>query len=120
MLMMLNVRVAVLLLMFVLLLRGAPHICLSFSGDREYVEIPSAPDLSFSRDGLTVSAWIRPDTLEFAYTEGSGYVYWMGKGEPRRHEWAMRMYSFTNREKPPRPNRISFYLFNPKGGLGEG
>lgn len=26
----------------------------------------------------------------------------------------------TNREKPPRPNRISFYLFNLDGGLGEG
>jgi hypothetical protein len=93
---------------------------LTFSGDGQYVEVPSAPDLSFSRDGFTVSAWLKPDTLEFSKTEGSGYVYWMGKGERGRHEWATRMYSYTNEERPPRPNRISFYLFNLEGGLGEG
>lgn len=106
--------------LLILSLDAAPPVYLSFSGEREYVEIPSAPDLSIGGQGFTVSAWIKPDTLELAHTEGSGYVYWMGKGEPRRHEWAMRMYSFSNREKPPRPNRISFYLFNAKGGLGEG
>lgn len=93
---------------------------LEFSGDGQYVEIPSAPDLSFGPAGFTVSAWLKPDTLEFSHTEGSGYVYWMGKGEKDQYEWAGRMYSYTNREKPPRPNRISFYLFNLKGGLGEG
>jgi len=93
---------------------------LAFSGDGQYVEIPSAPDLSFGPGGLTISAWLRPDTLEFSRTEGSGYVYWMGKGERGQQEWAARMYSYTNRENPPRPNRISFYLFNPDGGLGEG
>jgi Concanavalin A-like lectin/glucanases superfamily len=84
------------------------------------VEIPSAPDLSFGPDGITISAWLGPETLEFSTTEGSGYVYWMGKGERNQQEWALRMYSYTNREKPPRPNRISFYLFNLDGGLGEG
>jgi len=93
---------------------------LQFSGDAEYVEIPSARDLSFGGAGFTVSAWLKPDTLEFPRTEGSGYVYWMGKGEKDRYEWAGRMYSYTNREKPPRPNRISFYVFNLDGGLGEG
>jgi hypothetical protein len=103
---------------------GANHpsgkFYLRFSGDGQYVEIPSAPDLSFGPDGITISAWLRPETLEFSTTEGSGYVYWMGKGERDRQEWALRMYSYTNREKPPRPNRISFYLFNLDGGLGEG
>lgn len=93
---------------------------LQFSGDGQYVEIPSASDLSLGPGGFTVSAWLRPDTLEFSHTEGSGYVYWMGKGEPSRYEWAARMYSYTNSEKPPRPNRISLYLFNPDGGLGMG
>jgi hypothetical protein len=93
---------------------------LEFSGDGAYVEIPSAPDLSFGPDGFTVSAWLKPDTLQFPHQEGSGYVYWMGKGEPSQYEWATRMYSFTNSEQPPRPNRISFYLFNPSGGLGQG
>jgi len=44
----------------------------------------------------------------------------MGKGERNRQEWAARIYSYTNRERPPRANRISFYLFNLDGGLGEG
>jgi hypothetical protein len=30
------------------------------------------------------------------------------------------MYSRHNTETPPRPNRISFYVFNPDGGLGVG
>jgi hypothetical protein len=93
---------------------------LQFSGDGDYVEIPTAPDLSFSPSGFTVSAWLKPDALEFPRTEGSGYVYWMGKGDRSRYEWATRMYSYTNREQPPRPNRISFYLFNAEGGLGQG
>jgi hypothetical protein len=93
---------------------------LSFSGQGQYVEIPSAPDLSFGANGFTVSAWIRPDTVEFSKTEASGYVWWMGKGEPGQHEWAARMYSRANTENPPRPNRISFYLFNLDGGLGAG
>jgi hypothetical protein len=93
---------------------------LEFSGEREYAEIPSAPSLSFGPRGFTVSAWLKPDVLEFNHTEGSGYVYWMGKGDRQEQEWAMRIYSFTNRETPPRPNRISFYLFNLDGGLGQG
>jgi hypothetical protein len=93
---------------------------LQFSGDGEYVEIPTAPDLSFGPEGFTVSAWLKPDTLEFPRYEGSGYVYWMGKGDKDRYEWAARMYNHTNRENPPRPNRISFYLFNAEGGLGQG
>lgn len=93
---------------------------LHFSGDGQYVEIPSAADLGFGPAGMSVSAWLRPAVLEFPKTEGSGYVHWIGKGERNAQEWALRMYSFTNREKPPRPNRISFYLFNPEGGLGQG
>jgi hypothetical protein len=100
--------------------RPSAKFYLRFSGDGQYVEIPSAPDLSFGRDGLTISAWLKPETLEFSKTEGSGYIYWMGKGEQNQQEWALRMYSYTNREKPPRPNRISFYLFNLDGGLGQG
>jgi hypothetical protein len=42
----------------------------------------------------------------------------MGKGEPGKHEYAGRMYSFTN--SASRPNRISGYVFNLAGGLGSG
>lgn len=37
-------------------------------------------------------AWMRPDVLDFDSLEGSGYVYWMGKGAPGNHEYVARMY----------------------------
>jgi hypothetical protein len=95
-------------------------VYLHFSGNGEYVEIPSSRGFSVSGKGLTVSAWMRPDTLMFLRSEGSGYVHWMGKGSAGRQEWVFRMYNRTNAENPPRPNRISFYVFNPDGGLGVG
>ncbi len=92
---------------------------LDFDGTGTYIEIPSNPDFSVATTGaLTVSAWIKPDTLVFPNCEGSGYVHWMGKGETNQHEWVMRMYSQDNTEN--RANRISFYVFNPAGGLGVG
>jgi hypothetical protein len=92
---------------------------LQFDGIGNYVEVPDSEDFSVNpAEGLTVSAWIRPDALKFPTTEGSGYVYWLGKGQPGQHEWAFRLYSQDNREQ--RANRISFYLFNPQGGLGIG
>src|SRR5271157_899148 len=87
--------------------------------------VPDSPDFSLTTTGaLTVSAWIRPATLTFPSTEGKGvdlmkaYVHWLGKGEAGRQEWVFRMYSADNSEG--RANRISFYVFNPDGGLGVG
>ncbi len=92
---------------------------LVFDGMKDYVEVPDSADFSVSTTGeLTVAAWMRPDALIARVPEGSGYVYWMGKGERGRHEWAFRMYSWDNAEG--RQNRISFYVFNPAGGLGVG
>jgi hypothetical protein len=92
---------------------------LLFDGRSSYVEAPaSAVDSVTGTGALTVAVWIRPDTLTFADTEGSGYVYFLGKGEPGNYEWAFRIYSSDNSEG--RGNRISFYLFNPGGGLGAG
>lgn len=97
------------------------ELFLHFNGVDDYVEIPSSEDFSVSTfEELTVSAWIRPDVLNFSNQEGTGYVHWMGKGEAGAQEWVMRMYSRTNSETPPRPNRISFYVFNPEGNLGVG
>jgi hypothetical protein len=74
-------------------------------------------------DALTVTAWIRPDVLEFPNQQESGYVYWMGKGDRSNQggnrEWAGRMYSYTTTNRTP-PNRISFYVHNPEGMLGVG
>ena len=53
------------------------------------------------------------------------YIHWLGKGVHSGangdQEWTFRMY---NHEDPvdyqERPNRISFYVFNPEGGQGVG
>jgi hypothetical protein len=97
-----------------------------FKGNGDYVEIPRAPALSPATTGaLAISAWMRPDVLNFPVSEGSGYVYWLGKGQisgdSGDQEYALRIYNRDDtREKPPRPNRMSGYLFNPSGGLGVG
>jgi Concanavalin A-like lectin/glucanases superfamily len=104
----------------------AGDTCLAFNGIDSFVEVPSIDAYGVANAGaLTVSAWMRPDTLNFANSEGTGYVHWIGKGDGAgpsgRQEWALRMYNRDGtQENPPRPNRISFYLFNPEGGLGVG
>ena len=96
---------------------GGVRVAPVFDGDSGYVEIPDSDDFSQpTRGALTVEAWIRPDTLAMPSAEATGYVHWLGKGEVGRHEWAARMYQAGNTEG--RENRISFYCFNPGGGLG--
>ena len=102
---------------------GYPY--LGFNGVSSYVEAPDSDQFSVSTTGrLTISAWMRPETLTFLHDERKGYVNWLGKGEGRgpggKQEWAFRMYSFGTPESSHRPNRISFYVFNPWGGLGIG
>ena len=84
---------------------------------RDYIEIPNSEAFSqpTSGAGLTVEVWIRPDVLLFPY-ESSGYVHWLGKGAAGQHEWALRFYSGDTY----RPNRISAYIWNPRGGEGAG
>jgi hypothetical protein len=103
------------------------NIYLQFNGIDAYVEIPSIADYSLATTvALTVAAWIRPNTLNFPNVEpGSDYIHWLGKedksGSEGDQEWTFRMYNHsTPLEDPPRPNRISFYVFNPQGGLGVG
>jgi hypothetical protein len=92
-----------------------------FDGVTQYLEVASNPRLSITATGiLSIEAWIAPKTLQFSSEEGSGYVYWLGKGESSQYEYAGRMYSAANSEVPPRPNRISGYAFNRNGGLGSG
>jgi hypothetical protein len=92
-----------------------------FNGISQFVQVASAEALSIPQTGgLTIEAWFRPGTLQFPRQAGSGYVYILGKGSPGRQEYALRMYSYANREKPPRPNRLSAYVFNLNGGEGTG
>lgn len=79
----------------------------------------------FSTRKLSISVWMRPGTLTFPFSEGGhgDYVYWIGNGQDYGtnsgdQEWARRMYNLSNNED--RPNRTSFYVFNPPGGLGAG
>jgi hypothetical protein len=102
-------------------------VYLQFNGRNAYVEIPSIADYAVSTTGeLTISVWLKPDTLNFPSVErNSDYIHWLGKGERScvggNQEWAFRMYNhFDPLDSPSRPNRISFYLFNPEGGLGVG
>ena len=102
-------------------------VYLQFNGIDAYVEIPSIADYSVATAGaLTVAAWIRPDTSTFPTVEpDSDYIHWLGKGDKSgaagNQEWTFRMYNYsTPLEDPPRSNRISFYVFNPRGGLGVG
>jgi len=91
---------------------------ITLDGKGAYVEIPDHPDFSqpTSGKGLTVEAWMRPDALEFEGDTADPYIFWIGKGEPKRHEWAFRFYSRASK----RPNRVSGYIFTPDGGLGAG
>jgi len=95
-----------------------------FNGRTQYLEVPDSTALSVPKTGvLTISAWIRPDTLQFPAQEGTGYVNYLGKSEyahVNQCEYELRMYSKTNFENPVRPNRLSAYAFNLPGGLGSG
>src|SRR5205823_7844644 len=94
---------------------------LVFDGQDDFIEISDTAAFSLVTTGqLTISAWIRPDVLNFPTSQGAGYVHWMGKGEAGRHEWTFRMYNKNTTDVPPRPNRISFYVFNPDRGRGIG
>jgi hypothetical protein len=98
---------------------------LVYNGTTSYAEIPSAPQLSVSAQGLTVAVWMRPDALAFAKTQGSAadeqYIHWLGKGETvnQDQEWAFRMYSETTNPADIRHNRISMYVFNPYSPNGD-
>ncbi len=95
---------------------------IAFNGLDQYMEVPSDAALSVpATHVLTFEAWLRPDALDFPITEGSGYVYWLGKGEPGQHEYAARMYGqHPTGHDSNRANRISGYAFNSSGGLGAG
>ena len=97
-----------------------------FDGNEAYVEVPDDNAFSIITTGaLTVSAWMSPEVLNFKNNEDGCYVHWMGKGEPKQHEWTFRMYNnyldtCSAADDRNRHNRISAYAFNLGGGLGSG
>jgi hypothetical protein len=95
---------------------------MDINGQDQYMEVASDAELSVpATKVLTIEAWMRPDVLDFDKVEGSGYVYWLGKGAPGQHEYAGRMYGqHPAGHDADRANRISGYVFNASGGLGAG
>lgn len=97
-----------------------------FNGNEAYIEVPDDNAFSIITTGaLTVSAWMSPEVLNFKKNEDGCYVHWMGKGEPKQHEWTFRMYNnyldtCSAADDRNRHNRISAYAFNLGGGLGSG
>jgi hypothetical protein len=91
----------------------------TFTG-KGYVELPDNDDFSVATKGgmtvlvdLTVTDWHGAGASE--------YVHWMGKGVAGAHEWSFRHYvQGGTGEAPARQGRVSFYHFNPAGGLGAG
>jgi len=100
-------------------IRGDTNGAIKLDGKHSYVEVANHADLSqpTSGQGLTVEVWVRPDVLDFTGETKDGYIYWLGKGQAKQLEWALRFYS---RKAKGRPNRISAYIFNREGGLGAG
>ena len=52
-----------------------PPVYLQFDGDSGYVQVTDRVEDFSVREGLTVAAWMRPDTLRFPRSEGSGYIH---------------------------------------------
>ena len=92
-----------------------------FDGKNDKIVIPDNLDLSVATTGeFTIAMWTRFDRTTFT---GEGYqrnyLHFLGKGgNGGDYEWMWRQHNASNREG--RPNRISFYIFNLKGGLGTG
>lgn len=90
----------------------------------QHLEIADHNALSVTATGiLAVECWISPSVLNFAHEQGSGapYVYFAGKAGSNANEWQCRMYSQdTPGVAPPRPQRVSIYVFNLSGGQGAG
>jgi hypothetical protein len=96
---------------------GEPDAAIATNGSDAYVEVPDnvAFGVPASGRGLTVEAWMRPDTLTFRGETAEHYVHWLGKGEAGAYEWGFRFYSG---DSPDRPNRISAYIWNPSVARG--
>lgn len=87
---------------------------------KSYIDLGDHDDFSAATTGgvtivasLTISNWKGAGASE--------YIHWMGKGGSGTQEWTFRHYvQGGTGEAPSRQGRVSFYAFNPAGGLGAG
>lgn len=95
----------------------------TFDGVDDYLEAAADDDIfsiPFTRS-FTFEVWLSPSRIDFTNQHDDGYVHFAGKGEPSKHEYVFRMYSFlTPGEDPQRPNRMSGYAVSNAGGFGQG
>jgi hypothetical protein len=95
-----------------------------FNGDSD-ITLPDSPDLSPSTTGqFSVSFWFKTSTFNFAGgkdTEEGNAIHFLGKySTDNNREWYFRLYNASAYDHGSRRKRISFYVFNPDGGLGAG
>jgi len=91
-----------------------------FDGYNDYIEVSDSNSLSPSTTNkYTIAFWVKFNRTKFI-GEGNNkdYINILGKGDDGEHEFVFRYYNSSNIEG--RNNRISFYMFNPQGGLGAG
>lgn len=98
---------------------GVKGDALEFNSVADKLIVADSDNFSIGEDGMTILLWVRFDDTHFV-GDGSGrdYVNFARKGEDGNYEWSIREYNSSNGEG--RGNRISFYVFNPEGGLGTG
>lgn len=91
----------------------------AFNG-KSYIEVPDNNAFSAATTGyLTIVVFLTITNWKGA--GASEYVHWMGKGRSGAHEWTFRHYvDGGSGEAATRQGRVSFYHFNPQGGLGAG
>jgi len=90
-----------------------------FDGLNDKIKISDNDDYSITKNGMTVSLWIKPATGHFNKSHNN-YVNFLGKGDsywPQgNQEWGFRIENINiNNEF-----KYSFYVFNLIGGLGRG
>ena len=89
-------------------------------GKDDYISVEDSPEFSIvnNPNGLTISFWMSPATLQYPTANQYGYIRFLGKGMPNEYEWNFVIY---NAENPVnRPNDICFYIHNRTGGRGIG
>jgi hypothetical protein len=92
-----------------------------FNGINSEIKIRNSKDLSPKNhdNQFSVLFYARFDNTSFI-GEGlrKNYVNYLGKATPENYEWEFRQYNSSNQQD--RSNRLSFYVFNPEGGIGVG
>ncbi len=92
-----------------------------FDGKNDRISAGNPRELSLANTGqFSVSLWLNAHDTSFV-GEGStkDYIHFLGKGDKTNgYEFTFRQYNRSN--SGGRNDRISFYVFNPEGGMGVG